>query len=151
METHGLPDVLVESPDLPVYARTAAFDPKHACNADGTCREADNLVEDQAAYVELPEGAIVMLGCAHSRVVDALRHMRTLTDGRPLRAIRVGHASGSRGDRPQREDHKGIPRIRCATPAALPLQGIGGDGRDVARIPGKLHALHCGNDLGILT
>jgi 7,8-dihydropterin-6-yl-methyl-4-(beta-D-ribofuranosyl)aminobenzene 5'-phosphate synthase len=140
----GLPVVLRENPEVPVYAHPAAFEPKFSRRPDGTgrnvgapdlagpgaamdvniipvdgptevcgglhltgpvpmtteyedtggaffadaaCTEPDHLVDDQAAYIERPEGTVVVLGCAHSGVVNTLRYVQTLTNNRRIHTV----------------------------------------------------------------
>jgi 7,8-dihydropterin-6-yl-methyl-4-(beta-D-ribofuranosyl)aminobenzene 5'-phosphate synthase len=46
----------------------------------------DPLVDDQAAFVETQLGGVVLLGCAHSGVVNTLRQVESLTKG-PICAV----------------------------------------------------------------
>ena len=50
----------------------------------GRLTEPDQLVDDQAAFVETPVGTVVVLGCAHAGVINTLRHVQALTDNRPI-------------------------------------------------------------------
>ncbi len=54
---------------------------------DKACREADDLPDDQAAFVETDSGTVVILGCAHSGVINTLRLVRSLTADRHIHAI----------------------------------------------------------------
>jgi len=54
---------------------------------DPACTRPDDLPDDQAAFVETAAGTVVVLGCAHAGVINTLRHIRTLTDGRPLHTV----------------------------------------------------------------
>jgi 7,8-dihydropterin-6-yl-methyl-4-(beta-D-ribofuranosyl)aminobenzene 5'-phosphate synthase len=47
----------------------------------------DPLLDDQALYVRTTPGVIVILGCAHSGVVNTLRYIARLTDGAPVRLL----------------------------------------------------------------
>lgn len=44
----------------------------------------DPLLDDQALFIETTEGTVVLLGCAHSGVINTLDHVRELARGRPL-------------------------------------------------------------------
>ena len=63
-------------------------------------RTVDPLLDDQSLYFDTPEGAVVLLGCAHAGVIHILERVRALTDGRPLRAVlgglHLGHANDAR-------------------------------------------------------
>ena len=47
----------------------------------------DPLLDDQALYLPTPQGTIIVLGCAHSGVVNTLRHIQRLTNDAPVYAL----------------------------------------------------------------
>lgn len=47
----------------------------------------DPLHDDQALYINTKDGLLVILGCAHSGVINILRHIRKLTHGTPIHTI----------------------------------------------------------------
>ena len=47
----------------------------------------DPLEDDQAVFFDTAEGTVVLLGCAHSGVINTLRYIRQLTADRPIRAV----------------------------------------------------------------
>lgn len=67
---------------------------------DQACTQPDPIVDDQALYADTPEGAVVILGCAHAGVVNTLSHVRSLTGDRPIVGVIGGmhllHASPQR-------------------------------------------------------
>jgi len=54
---------------------------------DRSCTVPDDLADDQAALVDTPAGTVVILGCAHSGIINTLEYIRTLTAGRPIEAV----------------------------------------------------------------
>jgi len=70
---------------------------------DKGCTEPDQIIDDQAAFVETPAGAVVILGCAHAGVINTLVHIQSLTDSRPIHTVIGGmhllHASPERMDK----------------------------------------------------
>lgn len=54
---------------------------------DEVCTEPDELVDDQAAFVDTASGIVVILGCAHSGTINTLRYIQSLTNNRPLRTV----------------------------------------------------------------
>ncbi|MBN1911389.1 MAG: MBL fold metallo-hydrolase [Pirellulales bacterium] len=46
---------------------------------DKACNKPDPLLDDQAMYVETPSGIVVVLGCAHSGVINTLDYVAELT------------------------------------------------------------------------
>jgi 7,8-dihydropterin-6-yl-methyl-4-(beta-D-ribofuranosyl)aminobenzene 5'-phosphate synthase len=57
---------------------------------DATCARPDPLLDDQALFFDTTEGLVVLLGCAHSGVVNTLEHVRHLAGGRPIHTILGG-------------------------------------------------------------
>ena len=54
---------------------------------DTDCRQPDDLVDDQAAYLDTPAGTVVVLGCAHAGIVNTLTYIRELNHGRPAHTV----------------------------------------------------------------
>jgi 7,8-dihydropterin-6-yl-methyl-4-(beta-D-ribofuranosyl)aminobenzene 5'-phosphate synthase len=54
---------------------------------DPACTEPDPLTDDQALFFDTPAGLVVLLGCAHSGVVNTLEYIRHITSGRPIHTI----------------------------------------------------------------
>jgi 7,8-dihydropterin-6-yl-methyl-4-(beta-D-ribofuranosyl)aminobenzene 5'-phosphate synthase len=57
---------------------------------DAACTRPDPLVDDQAVFFESREGLVVLLGCAHSGVVNTLHYISELTGGKPIHAVLGG-------------------------------------------------------------
>jgi 7,8-dihydropterin-6-yl-methyl-4-(beta-D-ribofuranosyl)aminobenzene 5'-phosphate synthase len=57
---------------------------------DATCTRTDPLLDDQALFFDTAQGVVVLLGCAHSGVVNTLAYIRHLTDGRPIYTVLGG-------------------------------------------------------------
>ncbi|MDX9754437.1 MAG: MBL fold metallo-hydrolase [bacterium] len=57
----------------------------------------DELLDDQSLYFLSQAGVVVLLGCAHSGVINTLKYIQTLTDHRPFAHVMGGmhllHAS----------------------------------------------------------
>ena len=54
---------------------------------DEACTKPDPLVDDQSVFFDTTEGTVVLLGCAHSGVINTLSYIRQLTAERPIRAV----------------------------------------------------------------
>jgi 7,8-dihydropterin-6-yl-methyl-4-(beta-D-ribofuranosyl)aminobenzene 5'-phosphate synthase len=67
---------------------------------DQACTKPDPLEDDQSVFLDTLEGTVVLLGCAHSGIINTLRYIRRLTGDRPLRAViggmHLGDASPER-------------------------------------------------------
>lgn len=67
---------------------------------DAACSKPDPLIDDQSLFFETHEGMVVLLGCAHSGVINTLRYIGQLSGNKPIRAVIGGmhliHAAPSR-------------------------------------------------------
>lgn len=50
----------------------------------------DELPDDQALFIETPEGLIVLLGCGHSGVINTLEYIQQISGGKPIHAVMGG-------------------------------------------------------------
>jgi 7,8-dihydropterin-6-yl-methyl-4-(beta-D-ribofuranosyl)aminobenzene 5'-phosphate synthase len=57
---------------------------------DEACTKPDPLEDDQALFFDTPQGTVVLLGCAHSGVINTLCYVHQLTADRPIRAVLGG-------------------------------------------------------------
>lgn len=85
--------------------------------SDAACTQPDPLEDDQALFVDTPEGVVVLLGCAHAGVINTLEYVAAQTAGRPLAAIVGGmhlrKASGARLVRTGAALHEFQPQVLC--------------------------------------
>lgn len=47
----------------------------------------DPLLDDQAVFFEPTQGMVVILGCCHTGVINTLRYVHKLTNGKPIHAV----------------------------------------------------------------
>ena len=76
---------------------------------DRACTIADQVVDDQAMWVETPSGLVVLVGCAHSGIVNTLDYVRWVS---------AAFGSAGRGELPPATD--GLPRV-CAVIGGMHL------------------------------
>lgn len=70
---------------------------------DAPCQKPDPLLDDQALFFQSTQGTVVLLGCAHSGVINTLRYVRQFTDDRPIHAVLGGmHLVNASEDRLKR-------------------------------------------------
>jgi 7,8-dihydropterin-6-yl-methyl-4-(beta-D-ribofuranosyl)aminobenzene 5'-phosphate synthase len=100
----------------PVPRTTDFEDTGGAFFKDPRCAEPDELPDDQAAFVETPDGVLVILGCAHAGVVNTLRYVQALTDGRGIHTVIGGMHLLDAG--PRRMDET-VAALRRLTPRRL--------------------------------
>jgi 7,8-dihydropterin-6-yl-methyl-4-(beta-D-ribofuranosyl)aminobenzene 5'-phosphate synthase len=78
-------------------------------DAEGT--RPDPLTDDQALVIDLGRSVVLLLGCAHSGVVNTLDHVRHLTGGKPVSAVIGGLHLGSASEERIQQT---ITRLRAA-------------------------------------
>ncbi|HZL77232.1 MAG TPA: MBL fold metallo-hydrolase [Candidatus Limnocylindrales bacterium] len=78
-------------------------------DAEGT--RPDPLIDDQALVIDLGRSVILLLGCAHSGVVNTLNHVQQLTGGKPVCAVIGGLHLGSASEERLQQT---IARLRAA-------------------------------------
>jgi 7,8-dihydropterin-6-yl-methyl-4-(beta-D-ribofuranosyl)aminobenzene 5'-phosphate synthase len=94
---------------------------------DRVCKEPDPLADDQALFVESANGIVVLLGCAHSGVVNTLEYVSRITGQKRIHAVLGGmhlvRASRRRieatGDALERFKVRVIAAGHCTGPAAV--------------------------------
>lgn len=111
----------------PIPRRTDFEDTGGAFYKDSACKHPDDLVDDQALYIDTPDGVVVILGCAHAGVINTLHYVKELTGAKPIRAVIGGmHLSVARGARMDRTisalremEVKELYPLHCTGPHAL--------------------------------
>ncbi len=87
----------------PVPRTTEFEDPGGPFFLDQTCREPDPLIDDQSLFFESNGGLVVLLGCAHSGVINTLQYVSACADHRPIQAVIGGmHLVGASPERLRR-------------------------------------------------
>jgi 7,8-dihydropterin-6-yl-methyl-4-(beta-D-ribofuranosyl)aminobenzene 5'-phosphate synthase len=111
---------------------------------DENCTVPDPLVDDQGMFFETPRGTVVILGCAHSGVVNTLRYVRQLTNNKPIHAVLGGlHLVWAAEERVSRTIQAlrefGVDRLGIAH-----CTGFEASGALLTSLPGKCHACTAG-------
>jgi 7,8-dihydropterin-6-yl-methyl-4-(beta-D-ribofuranosyl)aminobenzene 5'-phosphate synthase len=90
----------------------------------------DPLPDDMAIFFDSHDGTVVLVGCAHAGVVNTLRYVRELTEGKPIHAVVGGmHLATASRDRMDRTiadlRELGIKRIGpCHCTGAAAIAGL---------------------------
>jgi 7,8-dihydropterin-6-yl-methyl-4-(beta-D-ribofuranosyl)aminobenzene 5'-phosphate synthase len=95
----------------PVPRRTNFEDVGGPYFTDPDCLRPDALTDDQAAFVETPNGTVVILGCAHAGVINTLDYIRELTGNRRIHTVLGGMHLLSAGPARMNATLAGLRRI----------------------------------------
>ena len=57
---------------------------------DINCTKRDEIIDDQALFIETVKGIVVLLGCAHAGVINTLNHISHLTGKKKMYAVLGG-------------------------------------------------------------
>ena len=92
---------------------------------DEACTRPDPLEDDQSVFFDTTGGTAVLLGCAHSGVINTLRYIHQLTDNRPIHAVVGGmHLIGASPQRIERTieelQRMGVGRLAPAHCTGMP-------------------------------
>jgi 7,8-dihydropterin-6-yl-methyl-4-(beta-D-ribofuranosyl)aminobenzene 5'-phosphate synthase len=71
----------------PIPRKTGYEDTSTEFVDDQSGSRLDTIPDDQALYLNVAQGVILVLGCAHSGVVNTLDHVAELTEGRRIHAV----------------------------------------------------------------
>lgn len=94
---------------------------------DEQCTKPDLVQDDQAVFIKTEKGLVVLMGCAHSGVVNTLTYIKELTQEMPIYAVIGGmHLVRASEERIQRsidyfksEDIKIICPLHCTSLEAM--------------------------------
>jgi 7,8-dihydropterin-6-yl-methyl-4-(beta-D-ribofuranosyl)aminobenzene 5'-phosphate synthase len=111
--------------EIPRLHPEEAITESFCCDPEG--RVPDPLLDDQALFLETSQGIVVLLGCAHSGIINTLDFIQELTEGNPLHAVIGGmHLRSASEDRIQwtiRELHRFnlnvLAPMHCTGPKAI--------------------------------
>jgi 7,8-dihydropterin-6-yl-methyl-4-(beta-D-ribofuranosyl)aminobenzene 5'-phosphate synthase len=111
---------------------------------DRNLEKADPMLDDLSVYFETPKGTCVIVGCAHSGIINTLLHVKKLTNNKPIYAIYGGmHLSHAKLERIERT----VRELRhLDTPTLYPnhCTGMAAIERLYYAFPGKVHAASTG-------
>lgn len=112
---------------------------------DRECMEKDWIVDDQALYFDTSRGIVVLLGCAHSGVINTLNHIAKLTGANRIHGVIGGmHLMNASDERLEETAHvfekydvQMIGPCHCTGERAKAFLG--------SRFPGRMTAVATGD------
>lgn len=116
---------------------------------DSACTIADPIEDDQSAFVETPQGTVVILGCAHSGIINTLRYIQKLTNNKPIHTVIGGmhlhSASTQRMDQTVNE----LRKLNIQSLFPCHCTGFAAAARLWGEFPGKVNASPAGTVISI--
>lgn len=79
----------------PIPRETSYEDAGGPMFVDAACQHPDPFLDDQALFFLGPQGTHVLLGCAHSGVINTLHYIRQITHNNPIHTVMGGMHLGS--------------------------------------------------------
>ena len=104
--------------------------------SDKECQKVDNLIDDQAAFIETPAGLVVILGCAHSGVINTLEYISTLTGSRLIHTLIGGMHLGSASQERMEKTIAGLKKFDIQNLYPAHCTGFKGLARILQEFPG---------------
>lgn len=111
---------------------------------DSACSQPDGLCDDQSLFFETRDGIVVLLGCAHSGVINTLRYIGELSGGRPIHAVIGGmHMVDASSERIARTVDE-LRRLRVEVLAPAHCTGMSATAALWTTFPNNCVACHAG-------
>jgi len=112
---------------------------------DSDCKTPDPIEDDQAVFFDTLLGTVVLLGCGHAGVVNTLRHVRELTDGRPIHAVIGGMHLVAASKRRMDRTVGALREMNMGVIAPLHCTGARAQARLASEFPGSWEPCHVGS------
>ncbi len=115
--------------------------------SDEQCSRADPLVDDQALFFECRQGTVVILGCAHAGVINTLRYIRELTEGKPIHAVTGGMHLVAASDGRLNRTIDAFRQLEVDRLGPAHCTGIAATTKFLSVFPGKCHVCTVGTSV----
>ena len=112
---------------------------------DSQCQKPDPLIDDQAMFFESDRGTVVLLGCAHSGVVNTLQYIRQLTGNKPIHAVMGGMHLINASERRIERTIDAIGRLEVKRLGPAHCTGIAATARVWSAFPGGCFPCNTGS------
>jgi len=114
---------------------------------DPDCARPDELIDDQAAFIETRHGTVVVLGCAHAGIINTLLYVRQLTDGRSIHTVIGGSHLVAAGPRRMDRTVEELRRLDVRRLLLCHCTGLPAVARLWVEFPGRCSPCHAGTVL----
>lgn len=129
----------------PIPRLTGFGDTGAASFRDEACREPDALIDDQALFLDTPEGVVVIIGCAHSGIINTLMYVQELLPGRPIHAVVGGTHLVSADENRMDRTIESLRQMNIRRLVPLHCTGLAAVSRLQGEFPGRVSACRVGS------
>ena len=112
---------------------------------DEDCQLPDPIDDDQAVYFDTAKGTVVLLGCAHSGVVNTLRHIRNQTDNKTIVAVLGGTHLVTASEERMGKTVEALKEFDLGLLAPVHCTGPRAQARIASEFPGVWEPTHVGS------
>lgn len=116
---------------------------------DQVCQIPDEIIDDQAAFLVTDSGTIVILGCAHSGVINTLKYILQLTSYSPIKMVIGGMHLVNANDERIEKTITGLKDIGVEQFWPCHCTGIKGIAKLWEAFPGQCHQCATGTTIEI--
>jgi 7,8-dihydropterin-6-yl-methyl-4-(beta-D-ribofuranosyl)aminobenzene 5'-phosphate synthase len=114
---------------------------------DAECRQPDDLIDDQAAFLETSAGTVVILGCAHAGIVNTLSYVTQLVPDRPIHTVIGGTHLVSADEKRMNKTVEALRAIDIQRLFPLHCTGFQAAARLWTEFPGRVRACPVGTSV----
>ncbi len=116
---------------------------------DPACTVADPIKDDQSAFIETDCGTIVILGCAHSGIINTLLYIQKLTNHRPIHTVIGGmHLHSASAERMDQTVQK-LRELNIQSLFPCHCTGFAAAARLWSEFPNSVHACPIGTVVSV--
>lgn len=116
---------------------------------DAVCTEPDPIEDDQAAFIETEHGSVVILGCAHSGIINTLQYIQSLTDKRPIHTVIGGMHLHSASKHRMEKTIEALRAFDIQSLFPCHCTGFAAAAQLANEFPGRVHASPIGTVLSV--
>jgi 7,8-dihydropterin-6-yl-methyl-4-(beta-D-ribofuranosyl)aminobenzene 5'-phosphate synthase len=109
----------------------------------------DSLPDDQCLVLDTPEGLVIILGCAHSGVINTLQHVRHNLPGRHLKMVMGGTHMGFLGHDQLEETIENLRRLNIGKIGVSHCTGLPAAARLSRALPDTFFFANAGTQITV--
>lgn len=116
---------------------------------DKSCAHPDPIEDDQAAFFETKHGTVVILGCAHSGIINTLQYIQKRTNQKPIHTVIGGMHLHSASERRMKKTVEALQQLNVQSIFPCHCSGFSATAQLWNEFPSKVHACPAGTIISI--